>query len=71
MAAILQNMAQPLEHLDSQEIDKKMSHQIKKYKSLLKKQEEAIEDFKQLNRGELDQFYLQTFYQLVRKVIHY
>ncbi|WP_342442392.1 methyl-accepting chemotaxis protein [Lysinibacillus sp. FSL K6-0057] len=61
MAAILQNMAQPLEHLDSQEIDKKMSHQIKKYKSLLKKQEEAIEDFKQLNRGELDQFYLQTF----------
>ncbi|QSB12185.1 methyl-accepting chemotaxis protein [Lysinibacillus fusiformis] len=61
MAAILQNMAQPLEHLDSQEIDKKMSHQIKKYKSLLKKQEEAIEDFKQMNRGELDQFYLQTF----------
>ncbi|MGY4793875.1 methyl-accepting chemotaxis protein [Lysinibacillus fusiformis] len=61
MAAILQNMAQPLEHLDSQEIDKKMSHQIKKYKSLLKKQEEAIEDFKQLNHGELDQFYLQTF----------
>lgn len=61
MAAILQNMAQPLDHLDSQEIDKKMSHQIKKYKSLLKKQEEAIENFKQLNHGELDQFYVQTF----------
>lgn len=61
MTAILQNMAQPLEHLDSQEIDKKMSHQIKKYKSLLKKQEEAIENFKQLNHGELDQFYVQTF----------
>lgn len=61
MTAILQNMAQPLDHLDSQEIDKKMSHQIKKYKSLLKKQEEAIENFKQLNHGELDQFYVQTF----------
>lgn len=61
MTAILQNMAQPLNHLDSQEIDKKMSHQIKKYKSLLKKQEEAIENFKQLNYGELDQFYVQTF----------
>lgn len=61
MTAILQNMAQPLEHLDSQEIDKKMSHQIKKYKSLLKKQEEAIENFKQLNHDELDQFYVQTF----------
>lgn len=61
MTAILQNMAQPLDHLDSQEIDKKMSHQIKKYKSLLKKQEEAIENFKQLNHGELDQFYEQTF----------
>lgn len=61
MTAILQNMAQPLEHLDSQEIDKKMSHQIKKYKSLLKKQEEAIENFKQLNHGELEQFYVQTF----------
>jgi len=61
MTAILQNMAQPLEHLDSQEIDKKMSHQIKKYKSLLKKQEEAIENFKQLNHGELDKFYVQTF----------
>ncbi|OCX63637.1 chemotaxis protein [Lysinibacillus sp. AR18-8] len=61
MTAILQNMAQPLDHLNSQEIDKKMSHQIKKYKSLLKKQEEAIENFKQLNHGELDQFYVQTF----------
>lgn len=61
MTAILQNMAQPLDHLDSQEIDKKMSHLIKKYKSLLKKQEEAIENFKQLNHGELDQFYVQTF----------
>ncbi|MEY2353235.1 methyl-accepting chemotaxis protein [Lysinibacillus capsici] len=61
MTAILQNMAQPLDHLDSQEIDKKMSHQIKKYKSLLKKQEEAIENFKQLNHGEQDQFYVHTF----------
>lgn len=61
MTAILQNMAQPLEQLDSHEIDKKMSHQIKKYKSLLKKQEEAIEDFKQLKHDELDPFYLQIF----------
>ncbi|HBT72978.1 MAG TPA: methyl-accepting chemotaxis protein, partial [Lysinibacillus sp.] len=44
-----------------QEIDKKMSHQIKKFKSLLKKQGELIESYKQLNQGELEQFYSLTF----------
>ncbi|MEK3729757.1 MULTISPECIES: methyl-accepting chemotaxis protein [unclassified Lysinibacillus] len=61
MTVILKEMAQPLKQLDSQEIDKKMSHQIKKFKSLLKKQGELIESYKQLNQGELEQFYSLTF----------
>ncbi|MEK5484992.1 methyl-accepting chemotaxis protein [Lysinibacillus sp. FSL M8-0355] len=61
MTVILKEMAQPLKQLDSQEIDKKMSHQIKKFKSLLKKQGELIESYKQLNQGELEQFYTLTF----------
>ncbi len=61
MTVILKDMTKPVEQLDSQEIDKKMSHQIKKYKALLKEQEKLIEDYKQLNQGELEQFYSQTF----------
>lgn len=61
MTVILKDMTKPVEQLDSQEIDKKMSHQIKKYKTLLKEQEKLIEGYKQLNQGELEQFYLQTF----------
>ncbi|MEE3807686.1 methyl-accepting chemotaxis protein [Lysinibacillus fusiformis] len=61
MTVILKEMAQPLKQLDSQEIDKKMSHQIKKFKSLLKKQGELIESYKQLNQDELEQFYSLTF----------
>ncbi|WP_155592446.1 HAMP domain-containing methyl-accepting chemotaxis protein [Lysinibacillus cavernae] len=61
MTVILKDMAQPLAHLDSQEMDKKMSHQIKKYKSLLKRQGELIEGYKQLNQGEVEQFYLEIF----------
>jgi methyl-accepting chemotaxis protein len=61
ITVILKDMSQPVERLDSQEIDKKMSHQIKKYKFLLEKQGELIEDYKQLNQGELEQFYSQTF----------
>ncbi len=61
MTVILKDMTKPVEQLDSQEIDKKMSHQIKKYKALLKEQEKLIEDYKQLNQSELEQFYSQTF----------
>lgn len=61
MTVILKDMTMPVEQLDSQEIDKKMSHQIKKYKALFKEQENLIEDYKQLNQGELEQFYSQTF----------
>lgn len=61
MTVILKDMTKPVEQLDSQEIDKKMSHQIKKYKALLKEQEKLIEGYKQLNQGELEQFYSQTF----------
>lgn len=61
MTVVLKDMTRPVEQLDSQEIDKKMSHQIKKYKALFKEQENLIEDYKQLNQGELEQFYSQTF----------
>lgn len=61
MTVVLKDMTMPVEQLDSQEIDKKMSHQIKKYKALFKEQENLIEDYKQLNQGELEQFYSQTF----------
>lgn len=61
MTVVLKDMTMPIEQLDSQEIDKKMSHQIKKYKALFKEQENLIEDYKQLNQGELEQFYSQTF----------
>ncbi|WP_312505022.1 methyl-accepting chemotaxis protein [Lysinibacillus sp.] len=61
MTVVLKDMTMPVEQLDSQEIDKKMSHQIKKYKALFKEQENLIEDSKQLNQGELEQFYSQTF----------
>lgn len=61
MTVVLKDMTKPVEQLDSQEIDKKMSHQIKKYKALFKEQENLIEDYKQLNQGELEQFYSQNF----------
>lgn len=61
VVAILKNMDQPLERLASQDIDKKMSHQIKKYKSLLAQQEELMKDYQQLHKDEHEQFYTQSF----------
>jgi len=61
MIAILKDVDKPLGHLENQVIDKKMSHQIKKYKSLLGKQREVIEGYQQLSQREREPFYSQTF----------
>ncbi|MGG2108716.1 HAMP domain-containing methyl-accepting chemotaxis protein [Lysinibacillus pakistanensis] len=61
MITILNSMEQPLDHLVSLEVDKKMDHQMKKYKTLLAQQMELIESYKQLNPKEQQQFYTFSF----------
>lgn len=61
MITILNSMEQPLDHLVSLEVDKKMDHQMKKYKTLLAQQMELIENYKQLNPKEQQQFYTLSF----------
>jgi len=61
MTTILKSMEQPLDHLVSLEVDKKMDHQMKKYKTLLAQQMELIESYKQLNLKEQQQFYTLSF----------
>lgn len=61
MITILNSMEQPLDHLVSLEVDKKMDHQMKKYKTLLAQQMELIESYKQLNPKEQQQFYTLSF----------
>lgn len=61
MTTILKSMEQPLDHLVSLEVDKKMDHQMKKYKTLLAQQMELIESYKQLNLKEQQQFYTLFF----------
>lgn len=68
MASILKDVDKPLDHLKSQEIDKKMSHQINKYKSLLGKQRELIEGYQQLTQSEQDKFYSQTFLPISQEI---
>lgn len=61
MITILNSMEQPLDHLVRLEVDKKMDHQMKKYKTLLAQQMELIESYKQLNPKEQQQFYTLSF----------
>lgn len=61
MITILNSMEQPLDHLVSLEVDKKMDHQMKKYKTLLAQQMKLIESYKQLNPKEQQQFYTLSF----------
>ncbi|MGE7695768.1 methyl-accepting chemotaxis protein [Lysinibacillus sp. NPDC094177] len=61
MTAILKNAEQPLGHLESLEIDKKMSHQVKKIKTLLAQQVELIDSYQQLSQNEQQQFYAQSY----------
>ncbi|KOY84007.1 methyl-accepting chemotaxis protein [Lysinibacillus macroides] len=68
MTGILKNMEQPLAHLESQEIDKKMNHQIKKYKSLLVQQENLMKGYQQLSKDERASFYTQAFLPISQEV---
>ncbi len=61
MTTILKSMEQPLDHLVSLEVDKKMDHQMKKYKTLLAQQMDLIESYKQLKPKEQQQFYTLSF----------
>ncbi|KOS61744.1 methyl-accepting chemotaxis protein [Lysinibacillus agricola] len=61
MTAILKNTEQPLGHLESLVIDKKMDHQMKKYKTLLAQHVELIDSYKQLDQNGQQQFYVQSY----------
>ncbi|MDM5246276.1 methyl-accepting chemotaxis protein [Lysinibacillus sp. G4S2] len=61
MTAVLKNVEQPLGHLENLEVDKKMDHQMKKYKALLEQQIELVDSYKQLEQNERQQFYVQTY----------
>ncbi|WP_230491821.1 methyl-accepting chemotaxis protein [Lysinibacillus sphaericus] len=61
LAAIFKKIEQPIGQLENIDIDKKMNHQVKKYKALLAQQVEMIENYQQLDSDEREQFYEQTF----------
>lgn len=61
MTAILKNVERPLGYLENLEVDKKMDHQVKKYKSLLAQQIELVDSYKQLDQNEQQQFYVQSY----------
>ncbi|MGY3186878.1 methyl-accepting chemotaxis protein [Lysinibacillus sp. TE18511] len=61
MTAIFKNVEQPLGYLENLEVDKKMDHQVKKYKSLLAQQIELVDSYKQLDQNEQQQFYVQSY----------
>ena len=61
MTAILKNVERPLGYLENLEVDKKMDHQVKKYKTLLAQQIELVDSYKQLDQNEQQQFYVQSY----------
>lgn len=61
MTAIFKDVEQPLGYLENLEVDKKMDHQVKKYKSLLAQQIELVDSYKQLDQNEQQQFYVQSY----------
>ncbi|WP_068985215.1 MULTISPECIES: methyl-accepting chemotaxis protein [Lysinibacillus] len=61
MTAIFKEVEQPLGYLENLEVDKKMDHQVKKYKSLLAQQIELVDSYKQLDQNEQQQFYVQSY----------
>ncbi|MFJ5790646.1 methyl-accepting chemotaxis protein [Lysinibacillus sp. NPDC093197] len=62
MAAILNNIEQPLGHLEKLTIDKKMNHQVKKYNTIFTQQVELVENYQQLNSEERQQFYELSYF---------
>ncbi|MEX3745184.1 methyl-accepting chemotaxis protein [Lysinibacillus xylanilyticus] len=67
MTAVLKNVEQPLGYLENLEVDKKMDHQVKKYKSLLAQQIELVDSYKQLDQNEQQQFYVQSYLPVSQK----
>ncbi|MGN4126803.1 methyl-accepting chemotaxis protein [Lysinibacillus sphaericus] len=61
LAAIFKKIEQPIGQLENIDIDKKMNHQVKKYKAFLAQQVEMIENYQQLDNDEREQFYEQSF----------
>lgn len=61
LATILQNIEEPLHQLESLDIDKKMNHQVKKYKTLLAQQTELVDNYGQLSEGSIQSFYEQAY----------
>lgn len=57
LEGILKNIEKPLQQLENQEIDKKISHQVKKYKALHMQQTEGIKDQQSLNQEALVSVY--------------
>lgn len=64
LAVLLKNTEKPLHQLESLDIDKKMSHQVKKYKTLLTHQRELINDYQRLDGEALEKFYEQSYLPL-------
>ncbi|MEK5330101.1 HAMP domain-containing methyl-accepting chemotaxis protein [Lysinibacillus sp. FSL W8-0992] len=62
MTAILNNIEQPLGHLEKLTIDKKMNHQVKKYNTIFTQQVELVENYQQLNSEERQQFYELSYF---------
>lgn len=58
LAVILQNSEQPLQRLEGLDIDKKMSHQVKKYKTLLVQQTDLIDKSGDALKDSYEQSYL-------------
>lgn len=67
MTVILKDAEQSLNHLESLEIDKKMNHQMNKFKTFLAQQVELIDDYKQLGQSEQQQFYVQSYLPVSKK----
>lgn len=57
LEGILKNTEKPLQQLEKQTIDKKVSHQVKKYKTLHMQQTEGIKDQQSLNQEAFVSFY--------------
>lgn len=64
LATLLKIQEKPLQQLESLDIDKKMSHQMKKYKTLLTQQRELINNYQRLDVDALEKFYEQSYLPL-------
>ena len=61
LTTLLQNVEQPLQQLESLNIDKKMNYQVKKYKTLRAQQTELVDKYGQLSGDSLENFYQRAY----------